>query len=1360
MVEYSVGLDIGTGSVGFVAMDTHYRLMRAKGKNIIGVRLFDPAKTAEERRGYRTTRRRLSRRRWRIGLLNSLFEPEFQASDDPNFLHRLKYSWVHPEDEANNKNYSAAPLFDDSEMDRAFYRTYPTIYHLRQTLMQDTKKHDLREVYLAIHHIVKYRGNFLWGDGSINQDQTLDIEGFIKNTRDFYEQILPGETIIDEIDPKILTKTLLDQTITRSDRVKKLNNGKNKKAKAIFKAILNGLVGNTMDVSVVLQKEDIDKDERKDWKLKFTDGDIDEKIDELIGEKNLSDAEVDYLMAIHKTFDGIMLRLILGDNRSFSDAMVQSFEDHKNDWAFIRANLRTASNKQQMDNAYHNLHDNDEKKRKPAVKFFKELIENTTQIDDERRRNLLRKIENENFLPVQRSKNNVTLPHQLHLHELHQIIEHQKVYYPFLAALTAKNENKIEQLVKFRIPYYVGPLVEAKTVEGDGSNHWMHRLTSGPITPWNFNEKVDRDQAALDFIKRMIGTDTYLVGEPALPKNSLAYQEYNVLQELNNVRVDNRRLEVNQKQSIFENVFKVCSSVSAKNVSDYLKNEFGKDVTISGLADTTGHKFNNQLTTYHYLLPIMGRAYLEDPKHQDTLESIVELQTVFEDRKILKKQLTELTDLTTEQIEKLAKHHVTGWGRLSKKLLTSKIVKKVHGPNSKSLSILETLYQTRMNLMEIIGDSQDTYGVRAWIDQQNSKDTKNSSLKQVITELAGPKEIKRGILQSFHILDEITRAIGNPPETVYLEFARETQASKLTNSRLNYLKKLYGNAPLNGALKELAVRLKTETKESIQDDRLYLYYLQQGKDMYTGSPINIDHISRDYQIDHIIPQAYTKDNSLDNRVLVGSVENARKSDSPIYLPELIQKNIGWWRELKRSGLISERKFSNLTRNTADFSTMQKERFIARSLVETRQIIRNVSNLIKDHFDGQTQVQAIRSEVTSDMRRYVDIPKNRDINDYHHAFDALLITAAGEFINKSGLMSKGRLSDHAGNVYNRYIKDTLTKARTYAEYHGNNRIKTYGFVVGAMASEDAKLHTNQETGEITWNEADVAYLRKVMDFKKIMVTKLVHDQKGSLYNETRYSRESGKGKEPFSKDKSLELYGGFSSAGKAYSVLAFSKKKYKLVSVLRLWLPEIQKHPDALLQKVRSKLKDDHAQILLDHIPFGQLIRKDGALLTVSSAEEMNNFRQLYLPKNDYRDLTILLKAKDETKALARLQEKGHAKDVDQRFDELLQSVIEHAQKWYPLSRHQSALKRLAEKADLFSALSFEKKQKNMSDILGALHANANRADLKDLKLSSWGRLQFSVTLEPTDQFIYTSYTGLYTTTVSVQELADKKLNKR
>lgn len=81
--------------------------------------------------------------------------------------------------------------------------------------------------------------------------------------------------------------------------------------------------------------------------------------------------------------------------------------------------------------------------------------------------------------------------------------------------------------------------------------------------------------------------------------------------------------------------------------------------------------------------------------------------------------------------------------------------------------------------------------------------------------------------------------------------------------------------------------------------------------MYTGESLDINRLS-DYDIDHIIPQAFIKDNSIDNRVLVSSAKNRGKSDD-VPSEDVVNRMRPFWNKLLNCGLISQRKYSNLTK---------------------------------------------------------------------------------------------------------------------------------------------------------------------------------------------------------------------------------------------------------------------------------------------------------------------------------------------------------------------------------------------------------------------------------------------------------------
>lgn len=75
---YFIGLDIGTNSVGWSVTDENLDLVKKKNKNLWGTRKFDAGDTAEQRRLYRSTRRRKQREKERIKLLRMLFEKKLQ----------------------------------------------------------------------------------------------------------------------------------------------------------------------------------------------------------------------------------------------------------------------------------------------------------------------------------------------------------------------------------------------------------------------------------------------------------------------------------------------------------------------------------------------------------------------------------------------------------------------------------------------------------------------------------------------------------------------------------------------------------------------------------------------------------------------------------------------------------------------------------------------------------------------------------------------------------------------------------------------------------------------------------------------------------------------------------------------------------------------------------------------------------------------------------------------------------------------------------------------------------------------------------------------------------------------------------
>ncbi len=111
---------------------------------------------------------------------------------------------------------------------------------------------------------------------------------------------------------------------------------------------------------------------------------------------------------------------------------------------------------------------------------------------------------------------------------------------------------------------------EQQRQSSDAKFAWLIRKAEGRITPWNFDDKVDRQASANEFIKRMTTTDTYLLAEDVLPKQSLIYQRFEVLNELNGLKIDDQPITTELKQAIFTDLFMQKNKCNSEKYSGLL----------------------------------------------------------------------------------------------------------------------------------------------------------------------------------------------------------------------------------------------------------------------------------------------------------------------------------------------------------------------------------------------------------------------------------------------------------------------------------------------------------------------------------------------------------------------------------------------------------------------------------------------------------------------------------------------------------------------------------------------------------------------------------------------------------------------
>ena len=1353
--KYNLGLDIGTSSIGFAAVDENNQPIRVKGKTAIGVRLFEEGKTAADRRGFRTTRRRLSRRRWRINLLNEIFDAHL-AEVDPTFLARLKESNRSNLDP--KKSFQGSLLFPERK-DYQFYEEYPTIYHLRKALMEEDRKFDIREIYLAVHHIIKYRGNFLNGTPMRSfKVENIELDTLFDQLNQLYAEIVPDNELAFDLAQVADVKDVLSSTtIYKMDKKKQLvkmmllpasNKALQSENKKIVTQFVNAILNYKFKLDVLLQVET-----DADWSLKLNDEGADDKLEEFTGDLDENRLEIiDLLQRLHNWFS---LNEITKDGNSLSAAMVEKYENHRHHLELLKKvieNHPDAKKAKALKETYTAYVGKTDDKTQNQDDFYKAVEKNLDDSPDAKE--IKRLIQLDQFMPKQRTGQNGAIPHQLHQQELDQIIEKQSKYYPFLAEPNPNVKRrkdapyKLDELIAFKIPYYVGPLVTPEEQAQNKENvfAWMKRKAAGPITPWNFDEKVDRMESANRFIRRMTTKDTYLFGEDVLPAESMIYEKFVVLNELNNLKINGRHLSLKDKQDIYNDLFKQQKTVSIKALQNYYvtKKKAATAPTVGGLADPK--KFLSSLSTYIDFKNMFGER-VNDPQFQEDLEQIVEWSTIFEDRGIFKAKLQALGWLSEKQIQQLVAKRYKGWGRLSKKLLTGL-------KNAEGYSILDEMWRSTENFMQI----QSRPEFAALIQQANEKQFEGNdpdnvweNIESILGDAYTSPQNKKAIRQVVKVVQDIEKAVGNPPEKIAIEFTREAAANpQRTQSRLRTLEKLYESAEEvvdAGLTAELA-----EFKENkhVLSDKYYLYFTQLGRDVYTGDTISLDKLN-DYDVDHILPQSFIKDDSLDNRVLtIRAVNNGKSDNVPA---KMFGKKMGsFWRYLLDNGMISKRKYNNLITDPDNISKYAQKGFINRQLVETSQVIKLTANILNGIYDKDTEIIEVPAKMNSQMRKMFDLVKVREVNDYHHAFDAYLTIFIGNYLYKC-----------YPKLQSYFVYDNFKKFGNKEDI-GHKRFNFLGKI------EREKKVVAPETGEILWSNVapneTIKQIKKVYDYKFMLTSHETYTKHGALFNQTIYSAKASKTMIPIKNDRPTKLYGGYSGNEDAYmSIIRLNDKKktYKVVGISMRDASKLKAYENNAHEKYLKKLKEVIKQQFLDSgkktkadfeivipkVNYHQRMQDGTKQFRIGSSKYVHNTKQLVLSE---KTLKVIRNNK---------QYNGDAeKDLINAFDEILAIVNDS----FSIFDIRSFRKKLNDSRDKFVSLPVEDtKEKNkvikgkretLKQILIALHANGTSQDIPQLGLKSFGQMVKTggITLSENTVLIHQSPSGLFERKIKLSDL--------
>ena len=1168
------------------------------------------------------------------------------------------------------------------------------------------------------------------------------------------------------IDAEKLVNIIGEKGVSRSKHLENVSAylGVSKRDKQAYEILK--LVCGMSGVLINIYGEEVIDNENKKFSLNFRDSSYEEKEGQAL--ELLGDQYFELIEVIKELHDIGMLSSIIKGHKYLSESRVELYEEHKKDLDLLQSVMKKYDKNAYDEmfrvmkegnysayvgsvNAYGKKIRRNGGKGRTQEDFYKSVKTQLKKFpqDEKDVKTILDKIENETFMPKQLTASNGVIPNQLHASEMKAILKNAEVYLPFLlekdeSGLTVS--QRIVELFTFHIPYYVGPLgasganVRAKRRPGE---------EKGKIYPWNLEQKIDTQAAAEEFIGRMVRHCTYLTGERTLPKQSLLYEKFMVLNELNNLKINGAKPSVDVKQGIYNTLFKKGKKVTLKSLKDYLYNNSviasKEDVVIAGIDDG----FHASLTSVGKFRGILGDEMFTD-ENQSMIENIIFWGTVYgNDKKFLKERIEKQYKgkLTKEQIKRIIGFKFNGWGNLSKAFL------ELSGNcECGDCSLIQALWETNHNLMELLSEQ---YGFKKNLDALSDRAEKPLS-EWTIEDLDGKylsAPVKRMVWQTMKMLREVCELTGKEPDKVFVEMPRENEKNPVRkDSRKKKLLDLYASLKSEKKLWDDELKTKRDEidKKSEADFRikkLYLYYMQLGRCMYSGEPIKLSDLMNNnlYDIDHIYPRHFIKDDSIENNlVLVKKQINNHKSDTFPLEKDMQRERAAFWKMLREHDFITKEKYNRLTR-TEEFTDEEKAAFINRQLVETRQGTKVITQVLQQAFPN-TQVIFVKAGIVSDFRKKFEINKVRSLNDTHHAKDAYLNIVVGNTYN----------TKFTSNPLN-FIKAASKKPNSdYYKYHMDKIF-------------DYNVSRNGENAWVADHGESKQQVLRVVNRNTVTITRKTEEYHGALSNKaTVWGKDKAKGNPDAympvksSDDKALDVtkYGGITAiANSGYTLVEYTVKgkTVKSLEALPVYLGKSETlSKEKILEYITDSLQKEYKgkkvidiRVCIPFIPQKTKVKIDGFYYYLGgktgNSIYLNNDVPLYLSRDDEEYLRKIIKAIEKSN-YEETDKYGNVIITKEKNQNLFKTLISKLNCKPYINNRWNIYKALEGKEEVFAALDIEKQCFVISQIITWLNSATQNVNLKYLGGSEHaGTLTINKKISECSEciLIHQSITGMY-----------------
>lgn len=579
-----------------------------------------------------------------------------------------------------------------------------------------------------------------------------------------------------------------------------------------------------------------------------------------------------------------------------------------------------------------------------------------------------------------------------------------------------------------------------------------------------------------NIFEKLIGKCSVYKEELRAAGASYTAQEFNILNDLNNITVNNKKLTTQQKKDVIE----IVQNSDRINMEKIISSCIGEKIEkIEGARiDKNEKNIYHTFEQYNKMRKIFAEKNYDIKELTiEQLDEIGRILTINTEREGIKDAImeSELLHLNNEQINLLIELRYknsslfTKWQSLSIKAMRE---------------IIPDLYDRNVNQMNILAER----GV--FKDKINLFENSVYLPKEPVLEEIYNPVVRRSISMTIDALNALIKKYGYP-EDIVIEMPRDRNDSE-QKDRIKKFQKTRENE-----LKNIKKKIKEEYGIEITDEyfrkhkglelELKLWVEQNEKCPYSGKYINVQDILYHhelFEIDHIIPLSISYDDSRNNKVLVYKEENQDKGNrTPLMYLSTVNRQYDQHEFMNYvlSTKTLPRKKRELLLNYEDITKIDVLKgFINRNLNDTRYASRSVLNAIQLFFGGKecdTKVRVIRGAVTNQLRIKLNLPKDREKSYSHHAIDAAIMC-----YSQMGLMNfrniQNKFIDFENETYLSDERDSCFDNKYYDEALFGQVLKMRKNLLKAEGKPQRSVQSKGVFDEEEKNNGIVRYHHKV------------------------------------------------------------------------------------------------------------------------------------------------------------------------------------------------------------------------------------------------------------------------------------------